>query len=193
MSQIAVLYKHHIDKINYESCNMLAILHHHTHGVCALAAPAAADVRTAARPHACTCVLSPSPLVVQRLLLLPLTCVPPPGRVMGRLVTPLHTSLVPIVGRGRRPPTFVAVMYNRKNENTSEKEAKEKKNIPLCCATADTIIKDNLYATSCYTIFFCVIIMPELIVSTAGQSALLTVFKDDFFCFHFRFRLLKPK
>ena len=88
---------------------------------------------------------------------------------------------------------FVAVMYNRKNENISEKEAKEKKNNTAVCATAVTMIKDNLYATNCYTILFCVIIMPELIVSTAGQSALLTVFKDDFFCFHFRFRLLKPK
>ena len=46
----------------------------------------------------------------------------------------------------------------------------------------DTMIKDNLYATSCYTLLFYIIIRPELILLTAGQSTPLTVYKDDFFC-----------
>ena len=58
----------------------------------------------------------------------------------------------------------------------------------------DTMIKDNLYATSCYTLLFCMIIRPELIVLTVDQITLHTVFKDDFFLhFHFSFRLLKLK
>jgi hypothetical protein len=43
------------------------------------------------------------------------------------------------------------------------------------------MIKDYFYATSCYTLLFYRIIRPELIVLTAGQSLLLTVFKDNFF------------
>ena len=42
------------------------------------------------------------------------------------------------------------------------------------------MIKDNVYATSCYTLLFYIIIKPELIVLTAGQITLLTVFKDNF-------------
>ena len=44
------------------------------------------------------------------------------------------------------------------------------------------MIKDNFYATSCYTLLFYRIIRPELIVWTAGHSTLLAVFKDDLFC-----------
>ena len=55
------------------------------------------------------------------------------------------------------------------------------------------MIKDNFYATSCYTLLFYIITRPEHIVLTADQSTLLSVFKDNFFCFHFSFRPVKLK
>jgi hypothetical protein len=108
MGQIAVLYKHYIDKINNKPRNMLAISHHHMHSVCALAAPAAA---AAADVHATARLGDGSA-----------------SHASSRQHCS-HSWEGPSF-----PPTFVALMYTRKNENVSEKETKEKKNIQLCCA-----------------------------------------------------------
>ena len=63
-------------------------------------------------------------------------------------------------------------------------------NVVVLCGLCGCIYySTNMRARfGCYTPLFYMIIRPELIVLTAGQSTLFTVFKDNFFCvFHFSF------